>query len=357
MKSLSQRLPVPDVLRGVAIIAMLIAHAARFHPNAPRAVEFAVGNINDLASPLFALVMGMSAQLTWNVSSPAGRTYLQQVLRGLILIVLGLWMATWGTWVMVVLAYLGLLLIIGVPVLRLRTAWVAAVALVVVLASDPLNAFARTQTWIYTADPVMRFFADMVALGGSYRLTNLLPFFLLGGLLIRHGLRRGPLLWAMAAAAPLAYVARPLAEKLAGREFRLSGSYVDTLHDAGLVLAVTVAVVLLATSSGALRTVSDRVFAPLKVWGRHALSLYLLHVGLIAWWVATHERVLPSHFDPLGWAMVVILPLVLSWCWDRWVGTGPVEWLMGRVTLRPKPLRPTVSRTGAPGNAPAEPVR
>jgi uncharacterized membrane protein YeiB len=152
-------------------------------------------------------------------------------------------------------------------------------------------------------------------------------------------------------------VARPLAEKLTGREFRLSGSYVDTLHDAGLVLAVTVAVVLLATSSGALRTVSDRVFAPLKVWGRHALSLYLLHVGLIAWWVATHERVLPSHFDPLGWAMVVILPLVLSWCWDRWVGTGPVEWLMGRVTLRPKPLRPTASRKSPQGNAPAEPVR
>ena len=340
MKTPAQRLPVPDVLRGIAIVAMLIAHAARFHPNAPKAVEFAVGNINDVASPLFALVMGMSAQLTWNASSRGGFTYLQQVLRGAILIALGLWMATWGTWVMVVLAYLGLLLIIGVPLLRLRTAWVAAVALLVVLVSDPLNAFARSQTWIYTADPVTRFFADMVALGGSYRLTNLLPFFLLGGLLIRHGLRRGPVLWSMAVAAPVAYAARPLAEKISGRELRVSGSYVDTLHDAGLVLAVCVAVVLLATASGPLRAAADRVFAPLKVWGRHALSLYLLHVGLIAWWVNTHERMLPTSFDPAGWAMVVILPLVLAWCWDRWVGTGPVEWLMGRVTLRPKPLRP-----------------
>ncbi|MGO4454789.1 heparan-alpha-glucosaminide N-acetyltransferase domain-containing protein [Arthrobacter sp. RAF14] len=324
MKSLSQRLPVPDVLRGIAIVAMLIAHAARFHPNAPKAVEFAVGNINDLASPLFALVMGMSAQLTWNASSRGGFTYLQQVLRGVILIALGLWMATWGTWVMVVLAYLGLLLIIGVPLLRLRTAWVAAVALVVVLVGDPLNAFARSQTWIYTADPVTRFFADMVALGGSYRLTNLLPFFLLGGLLIRHGLRRGPVLWSMAVAAPVAYAARPLAEKISGRELRVSGSYVDTLHDAGLVLAVCVAVVLLATASGPLRAAADRVFAPLKVWGRHALSLYLLHVGLIAWWVNTHERMLPTRFDPAGWAMVVILPLVLAWCWLG-AGTGGSE--------------------------------
>jgi len=354
MKQLSQRLPVPDVLRGIAIIAMLIAHAARFYPDAPKPVQFAVGNINDLASPLFALVMGMSAQLTWNASSRGGLTLLQQALRGAVLIVLGIWLASWGTWVMVVLAHLGLLLIIGVPLLRLRTAWVASAALLVVLVSEPLNAFARTQTWIYTADPVTRFFADLVALGGSYRLTNLLPFFLLGGLLIRHGLRRGPVLWSMAVAAPLAYAARPLAEKVTGRELRVSGTYVDTLHDVGLVLAVCVAVVLLATASGPVRAVADRIFAPLKVWGRHALSLYLLHVALIAVWILLHDRVLPSGIDPGGWAMVVILPLVLSWCWDRWIGIGPAEWLMGRVTLRPKPLRQAETRgAAAPEDAPA----
>ncbi|MFJ3958024.1 heparan-alpha-glucosaminide N-acetyltransferase domain-containing protein [Arthrobacter sp. NPDC090010] len=339
MNRLRRRLPVPDVLRGVAIIAMLVAHAAGFFLSAPRVVQLVVGNVNDVASPLFALVMGMSAQLSWNASSGTGRMFLQQALRGLILIGLGLWMATWGTWVAVILAYLGLLLIIGVPLLRLRTPWLAAVTLFVALASDPFNAFVRSQAWIATADPVTRFLADLVALGPSYRLSNLLPFFLLGGLLIRHGLRRDRVLWTMAVIAPLAYAVRPLAERVTGRHFGVSGSYVDTLHDVGLVFAVYVVVVLLATvrERGA-AAVIRRIFAPLRIWGRHALSLYLLHVGLIALWLLVHGRVL-SGPEPFGWALVVLLPLLLSWCWDRWVGTGPVEWLMGRATLRPKPFR------------------
>ena len=57
------RIVVPDVLRGVAILAMLIAHAVPLLLGAPSAVNFMTDNVNDVASPLFALVMGMSAQI------------------------------------------------------------------------------------------------------------------------------------------------------------------------------------------------------------------------------------------------------------------------------------------------------
>ncbi|CAN7415970.1 heparan-alpha-glucosaminide N-acetyltransferase domain-containing protein [Microbacterium maritypicum] len=91
------RLLVPDALRGFAIVAMLIAHAAPFVPNAPWAVQFITANFSSVASPLFALVMGMSAELVWRRGGPVGVTLLQQTLRGLFLIVLGVWMATWGS--------------------------------------------------------------------------------------------------------------------------------------------------------------------------------------------------------------------------------------------------------------------
>ena len=53
LRSSVKRLVVPDVLRGVAIVAMLIAHAVPMLPEVPRALSFVMGNINSLASPLF----------------------------------------------------------------------------------------------------------------------------------------------------------------------------------------------------------------------------------------------------------------------------------------------------------------
>ncbi|HWO50444.1 MAG TPA: heparan-alpha-glucosaminide N-acetyltransferase domain-containing protein [Ornithinibacter sp.] len=67
------RIVVPDVLRGVAILAMLIAHAVPFLPGAPSALNFLMFNINDVASPLFALVMGMSAQIVTQRTARAHR--------------------------------------------------------------------------------------------------------------------------------------------------------------------------------------------------------------------------------------------------------------------------------------------
>ncbi|MFP3821469.1 hypothetical protein SB658_22500, partial [Bacillus sp. SIMBA_008] len=112
-------------------------------------------NFSDVASPLFALVMGMSAELVWRRGGRVGTTLLQQTLRGLFLVVLGVWMASWGSWVAVVLAYLGLLIIIGAPILLARTPVVIAVTVVILVVSQPLLALARTWVWAYTSgDPV-----------------------------------------------------------------------------------------------------------------------------------------------------------------------------------------------------------
>lgn len=330
------RLVIPDVLRGVAIVAMVIAHAAPFLPEVPGAVKFVTANISDLASPLFALVMGMSAELVWRRGGPRGVTLLQQAVRGLFLIALGVWMVTWGSWVDVILAYLGLVIILGAPILLARTPVVIAVTAVLLLISQPLLGIAQTWTWAATAPVPVRDIIGWLFLGTHYRVLNLLPVFLIGALLIRHGLRRDGLLVGLAVMAPLAYLAWPVGERLTGVYVR-SGEYLDTVKDLGLVFAVYVIVVYAATArrEGAKKTWAA-IFAPLIACGQVALSLYLLHVGLIALWVRANGRP-AENFWP-GWLVIVPGMVVVGWLWWRFVGTGPVEWVMGWLTGRRKPL-------------------
>lgn len=332
----TERLIVPDVLRGIAILAMLIAHANPLLPQLPGALRFVIANVNDLASPLFALVMGISAQLVWNTSRRVSATLLQQVVRGIVLIALGLWMLTWGSWVVIVLPALGVLLIVGAPLLLLGSRTLAVVLAIVVVVGAPLNDLARGQVaQILSSNVVVQQLADWTVLGHSYRLTNLLPFFLLGALLLRNGLRRDRTMWIMLAVAPFAYAVRPVLEKGLHQPAAVSGSYPDTLHDVGLVFVAYAAIVLLAElpRRGA---VLDGVFAPLRIWGQLALSLYLLHVWIVSLWARSIGW--PAVNMPLAWASVVLLPLAVAWLWWRFVGTGPVEWLMGAVSGRPKPL-------------------
>ena len=323
------RLLVPDVLRGVAIIAMLVAHAVPFLPQAPGTVRFLMGTVNDVASPLFALVMGMSTQLVSRRTArpDRGRMLLQQVLRGLLLIALGVWMGEWGSWVAVILGHLGILLVLGAPLVLLSSRWVAGVAAAVALLSAPVNRWARSELlWAYAdpESPASRL-AGWLVLGGQYRVTNLLPFFLLGALLLRHGFRRDALLWTLLALAPLAYLVLPALQRFGVGADISSGSHPDTLHDLGLVLLVHVVVVLLATA----RAVA---LVPLVAVGTLSLSLYVLHVGVLALWAPGGVR--PSVNDYAGWLVVVPGTLLAGYLWWRLVGTGPLEWLMGLLTRR-----------------------
>lgn len=330
------RLPLLDALRGVALIAMLLAHVVPFLPDLPRVARAVLGNINDVASPLFALVMGMTAALVWRRASRAHRTgtLVQQVLRGLILIALGVWMATWGTWVAIVLAHLGVLLLVGAPLLLLRTRWLIVIGAAVALASAPLNELARRDLLWLLEDPTspLAQVASWVVLGQSYRLTNLLPFFLLGAVFLRHGTGgRSAHRWLIAGIAAAAYLVEPILTRLTGSPAYPSGSYPDTLHDAGLVLAVFAAVAaLLAIRRSPAREVVDAIGRPVQAVGTLALSLYVFHVGLLA--VLAPNGARPGGDEYLPAAIVVLLPLVGGYLWWRFLGAGPVERVMRVVT-------------------------
>jgi uncharacterized membrane protein YeiB len=338
------RLVIPDVLRGIAILSMLIAHAKPLLPSLPSGFPLLIGSANDVASPLFALVMGMSAEIvTQRTPRPSrGWMLLQQAARGVLLIALGVWMATWGSWVSIVLAQLGLVLLVGAPILLLSTRWVIGFTVGVALISDPINAWARQSLpGVVSGSPVPALLADWAFLNSSYRLTNLLPFFLLGAVLMRHGFRRDRLLWTMAIIAPIAYAVRPVVTAVFDTPPHTSGSYVDTLHDVGLVFAVYVVTVVLATVERPRPArVIAVVFEPLRAIGSVALSLYLLHVALIAFWASTSGMVVFEN-DYVRWLLLVPGMVAVGWLWWRYVGVGPVEWLLGWVTGRPKRWRRT----------------
>jgi uncharacterized protein len=348
----ADRLVVPDVLRGVAILAMLIAHAGRLVAPLPGPVHFLQGNISDVASPLFALVMGMSAAIvvikTGVKTHDRGLLVLQNAIRGALLIVLGLWLDTLGTWIAIVLAPLGVTLIIGTPIVLLSTRWVLAIAAGIAVVSQPVHALMSGLLPALYNTP-WAFPMEWVFTGGEYRALNLLPFFLVGVALLRHGFRRDGVLLALLIVALVAYPLRPLYENVvapaSGADpatvlaMTQSGTYIDTLHDVGLVFLTYVVIVWLATvrAPRAARVVGA-FFTPLRALGTVSLSVYVLQVGVVA---VMARFAIPLEGRWAAWLILVVGVSIVGILWWRFVGKGPIEWMLGILSGRYRVLRPS----------------
>lgn len=329
------RLVIPDVLRGVAIFAMLVAHGAPLVMDAPWGVTAITGALNDVASPLFALVMGMSAQLVLQrENGSVSRVSVQQVARAAILIALGLWLSTWGSWVAIVLSYLGVTLLVGAPLLLLSSRAVAVVLVLVVAVSEPLLVELRRLLGPLVAQqPLLLAPAEWIGLGPHYRLVNLLPMFLAGALLLRAGIPASSRASLTAALIGLVGVGVDQAAASLPGFAAASGSWIDTLGDVGLVALAYAAVSALAgIRTPAVRRLVDAVFVPFRACGSLALSLYVLQIALIAWWSSQGLGWRGTHLVP--WLVLVPGLMTLGTLWWRLVGLGPVEWVMGVVTGR-----------------------
>ncbi|WP_104164406.1 acyltransferase family protein [Cryobacterium sp. N22] len=340
---------VPDVARGVAIMAMLIAHAGPIMVDQPAATAFLQGQLNDVASPLFATTMGAAAAIVLAKAGPSPanvRTViLQNVIRGAILVLLGLLLATWGSWIAIVLSFLGIVLAIGTPLVLLGTRTLIAVLAAVLVFGAPLNnlMLAATGPLITVGERTpASFLLEWLFLSPHYRVTNLLPWFLFGALLfrIRFGGRRAG--WILLAIAVPAWWLGPLWRGATGEEFSPSGSYLDTLHDAGLVLGVLGVIILLASLRGRRTAAVVRaVFLPFEAIGSISLSLYVFQVAVVAW--MSDNGISFGTTDPVAWIVLVLGVPLVGILWWRFVGKGPIEWLIGVVTgryrLRAQPPR------------------
>lgn len=336
-----------DLLRGVAILAMLIAHGIPFlwPTGLSGPVEKLLGGVNAVASPLFGLVMGAAAALVWSRPATAARwprRALSDIARGAVVYGLGVLLVLLDTWVAIVLHVLGVLMVIGLPFAalagsalregerRVRLGLLAGAG-VIAFAVAPwltgLLAPAGDRVANGRAGGWSELWVALMA-GGSYRAVSLLPFFILGAVLVSSGLvhRPGRLAAVAAGVGGVLGVLRLLGVLRSGS---LSGDVMDQWWDLTLVaLVVAVVAGILALGS----TVPEWLRRPVAELGAIALSVYALQLvvlkplmGVDAWrWSAGW-----------GWACLLVLVLVPSVAmitWRRTLGPGPAETVVALVT-------------------------
>ena len=315
---------------------MVLAHALPFvSDRLSDGATFLLLQVNDLASPLFALVMGVAAGLVLPGSS-VPRGLARAAVRGLALIALGVGLEQLDHWVAVILHILGLLVIVGTPLLLLGARWLLGLAVVLLLvapsvieavtaaAGGEAGGAAPTATW--AGNPVV----EWLVLNTHYRVLSLLPLFLVGAVLARRGLRDERTSW-WCLMGGLALVWASFAAELLGHPVVFSGDHTDQLQENGLALAAY-GLVMAVWIGGEARGVRHLVLGPLASVGTVALSLYVAHVALLV-------PVIPA-FPDGGWLPFVLFVGVsvgAAWAWARLVGRGPVEALLDRVSPSRRP--------------------
>ena len=337
------RLTNVDVVRGFAILAMIVAHTSYLGAGtAWRPVSLAQWLLNDVASPLFALVMGISLGIMAAATGgPAGgsrrRFVRQMVIRAGVLIVLGLVLRVVPAGVAIVLDYLGIALLVSLLFVFLPTRWLVAVIALLFAVGPVLNGWGLS---LFGLDPVfvdpshpVRFLVDWTLTGPAYRATELVPLMLLGVVFARIGPANRRLAVATLGAGcilvPLAAVVRKFVD---GGQL-VSGSFTDLAWDAGLVFLAYGGITLLLSLDGArIRKATTAVSVPLRELGMMSLTVYVLHVGILG--VLRTSLVVPPAF-----ALLVTLALVMVCCvsahlWLRFLGEGPVERLTGLLAGR-----------------------
>lgn len=321
-----------DLARGLAILAMVVAHVKMWWQVDSRPVIFVLGQVNNVASPLFCLVMGVAAGLVLmrTVRPVRPEAFVaRNAVRGLALIAIGLLIEDLPSNIAIVLQVLGVVLLVGSPLLLLGARVVLVLAVLVFVAGPVINEVVMGSYVPQPGGGAWDRVLEWVVASRHYRLTNLLPFFLVGGFLAMRGLRRRDL----RVVTLLGVVGLPvLVASAVLLEARTSGSFLDNISDLALSFTAFGATVLLARAPQLDGTV--RALAPVAAVGSVALSAYVFHVLLIAglnhyvgWtWLRAHP-VLPS----VG---VLLATVGTGWLWWHLLGRGPIERVLALATDR-----------------------
>ena len=291
-----------------------------------------------LTAPLFAVIIGISMGVRLDERRPpAGTFLLDNLQRGLVLVVLGVLLQSLYSQIDVVLPYLGVLVVVlaplalllhRVPVLTLGIAGALAVVgpLVVERARE-------ASTTVAGGTPDL---LGWVATGHSYRLVSFLPM-ALGGLALASVLRR-------AARPPEGYVVAGVLFVLSVAAYGLgrgtpdgSAAYSGTTAEVvGATFLAAATVVASCVAVDLLRRVgAGAVLGPWLSTGRLALTAYTLQILYLT---VIQIAVGPRRDD--SWLILGSTTLVVvGGCWllERRFGTGPLEWVIHQIRPTPRP--------------------
>ena len=371
-----------DAARGVALVGMFATHIL---PLSDARGETPTGLLADgRSSALFAVLAGVGVALTSGGTRPPpdGRTHLALaaalVVRGVLVGLLGLWLAGLDPPAAVILAYYGLLFLVATPLLRLRAPVLAAGALIACGLTPVLSHVLRAglpagpgdQAELTTLTQPAQL---LVTLGliGYYPVLTWTTYLLTGMAVGRLDLRRTDVaVWLLAGGTALATAAAAASALLLGpgggaavlgsalqrRRYGTtptdtwwwlaadsphSGTPLDLAHTTGTALAVLGAMLLVATAARSL------VVVPAAL-GAAPLTLYTLHVIALAAY--------PGGGDDLTlWITHILVATAIGGLLVMAGRRGPLEAVVsaaGRGTRRllSRPEAPREDRT--PGTAP-----
>jgi len=140
-----RRVVAIDIARFIALAGMFAAHTWNRNDDGSHTL---IGELVDgRAAALFAVLAGVGITFVTRRDLAAGRTSRARGLllgRGAALLVIGLSLGLLGSNIFVIIAYYGLLFWALVPLINLRTRWLAVIALTLTLFGPPLNVLTRT---------------------------------------------------------------------------------------------------------------------------------------------------------------------------------------------------------------------
>ncbi|NHA66669.1 DUF418 domain-containing protein [Phycicoccus flavus] len=348
------RLAGLDAARGLAVLSMLVAHLSP------------VGGVLDLSeyltAPLFAVTIGAAMGLA--LARPHVdrlRFVLDNALRGVLLVLLGVVLQALYWQIDVVLPYLGVLVVVLAPfALLLRPVPVLAVGLVVAGAVLGPVVTERAREAVAAGTAATGLTRDLVlwtATGPSYRLVSFLPMALAGVLLaaLLPRLTRPGLPAALAAVlVTTSGVVHVLGLRTADGAAPYSGSTAEvvaaTFLAAGAVAASFALVALARAAVPVVSPVLGRLLLPVLAVGRLALTAYTLQVLVLAVIAGVRD----GARDDTWPVLLTTTAVVVGACWalDRFAGTGPLEVLVraARVPERGRHGGPRRSQPAASGD-------
>lgn len=358
-----------DVARSLALFGMIVAHVGAV----PSVIDWGqpntwLGIVDGRSSTLFAILAGVSIAIVTGRSTPVavaalGRARVRLTIRAVVLIAVGFLLMALGTPVAVILPTYGVLFLLSLPVLRWRRRWLLLVTGLTVVLSIPVATVAAVvyyNTSAYTNQ-----------LGLIYPPVTFLGYLLVGLAVGRSDLAsrtvQTTLLWLGSAMAIVAYTVGELLAPLDPKAFAYPGvpamegattasgrvlaewfsprghsaSVVDMLGSIGVSIAVIGLCSLLFTDRQGI--VARIVARPFAAVGSMPLSIYTLHIVVLALLLARPQGL--DYGAKTVW-MFVLGSTLFALLWSRFVGRGPLEAGLARLTSG-------VGRRSVPATPPA----
>jgi Protein of unknown function (DUF418) len=342
------RLFGPDLARGIALLGMFAAHVVFDRDE----------NVYDGRSAiLFATVAGVSLGLLTGGSHPTpvgqrGQRRGAVALRGLALIVIGVFLTVLvRPPLQVILDYYGLAFLLLVPVLFARRAVLTAIGVVLVATMPALVLGLRETGREADVPAVLQPFAHWLIFG-TYPMAIWLVFPIAGLLCARSDLSRLRTQLLMVGGGVLAagagYGAAALIPGVDAAAH--SGTAAEVIGSGGVAVAIIGAAALAGTVPGRAGRGIRFVLYPVAAAGGMALTLYTAQaIGLAVLRQIVSGGAEHWFYPDATLAVLAGSALLIATLWRRFIGRGPLEWLLARISglatprVRPRPtLAPKV---------------